>query len=531
MRRLGTKRWLVAAGIVAVLAAAAVAYGQIPAPDGTIWSCYTKSTGTIRIIDSGASCKQGETSLQWNQRGPAGATGPQGNAGPVGPAGATGSQGPKGDPGANGASGPQGPKGDTGPAGPAGATGLQGAKGDPGAAGATGPQGPKGDAGQSLTATPLAAGDAHCSGNGGVAISPANDLSTILGYVCSGAPGSQGQPGAGLIGSACALPNSTPGTVQMSVAANGAISFVCQTAGGGTDLCADVPTYPNATTQCDPATGTLSITCFAGFANVDNDITNGCEINLSTDPNNCGTVGRVVPSFPHAASGCVNGDYAILGCDMGFLDLDGFVANGCEVDLSTDPNNCGGVGIHGDSPTVTSWSCVAGQLVIAACNGENYDVDGSSFDGCEHLQTFAAHSQSTASPIGGVPVSCFDASGISIHGTLYSDSRLHNPAIENFNSTTGSAPAWHWVNATGGLCTDDYAVTFTTSGGSATTCYRLTLRTNVLTDTVNVSGSGSATMSGGSGSYSAGTNLYFTVEKTCASSVHEAIDYTITFHL
>ena len=125
MRRLGTKRWPIAAGIVALLAVAAVAYGQIPAPDGTIWGCYTKSTGTIRVIDSGTSCKQGETSLQWNQKGPAGATGPQGNAGP---AGATGPQGPKGDPGATGASGPQGPKGDVGPA---GATGPQGPRAIP----------------------------------------------------------------------------------------------------------------------------------------------------------------------------------------------------------------------------------------------------------------------------------------------------------------------------------------------------------------------------------------------------------------
>src|SRR5215204_5654247 len=166
VRRLGTKRWLFAVGIVALLAASAVAYGQIPAQDGTIWTCYTKSTGTIRIIDSGASCKNGETSLQWNQKGPAGATGPQGNAGPAG------------------ATGPQGPKGDTGPAGPTGATGLQGPKGDVGPAGATGPQGPKGDAGQSLAATPLAPGDAHCNGNGGVSISPANNLATVLGYVC-----------------------------------------------------------------------------------------------------------------------------------------------------------------------------------------------------------------------------------------------------------------------------------------------------------------------------------------------------------
>jgi hypothetical protein len=505
---------------------AAVAYGQIPAPDGTIWSCYTKSTGTMRIIDSGTSCKSGETSLQWNQKGLTGATGPQGSVGPAGPAGAIGPQGPKGDPGANGATGPQGPKGDTGPAGPAGPLG---------------PQGPKGDAGQSLTATPLAAGDTHCNGNGGLAILPANNLSTVLGYVCNGAAGPQGQPGqpgkdgkdgSNLIGSACSLPDSTPGTVQMSVAANGAISFVCHTAGGGTDLCANVPAYPNATTQCDPATGTLSITCLAGFADGDSNILNGCEINLNTDVNNCGLVGRKVPSEPNATVGCVNGDYAILGCNPGFVDLDGAFGNGCEVNLSTDPNNCGSVGNHGQTGIgVATWACVAGQLVISACQGENYDVNGFSPDGCEQFQPLQAHTQGTAVPQGSVD--CFDTSGGTITGKLYSDTRNHtNPPITAFNSTTGSAPEWYLVPATGGVfCSNDYQVTFTTQGGSPTSCYRLTLTTDKTTDTVDVSGQGSATMSGGANSYSDNTNVFFTVQKTCASTVHEAINYTITYHL
>ena len=70
---------------------------------------------------------------------PAGATGPQGAAGPKGD---TGAQGPKGD---KGDAGPAGPKGDIGEKGDTGNTGPQGPKGD---TGATGPQGPKGDTGE-----------------------------------------------------------------------------------------------------------------------------------------------------------------------------------------------------------------------------------------------------------------------------------------------------------------------------------------------------------------------------------------------
>ena len=104
-------------GVVAVAAAtaASVAYASIPGSNGVISSCYTKSTGTIRVIDSAATCKTGETSLNWNQQGAAGLPGPKGDPGPPGPKGDPGDPGPKGDPGA------PGPKGDPGPPGPPGA--------------------------------------------------------------------------------------------------------------------------------------------------------------------------------------------------------------------------------------------------------------------------------------------------------------------------------------------------------------------------------------------------------------------------
>ena len=64
-----------------LMAGGAVAYAQIPAADGTISACYTKSTGTIRIIDTGVACKKGETSLTWNQHGNPGTNGTNGKDG------------------------------------------------------------------------------------------------------------------------------------------------------------------------------------------------------------------------------------------------------------------------------------------------------------------------------------------------------------------------------------------------------------------------------------------------------------------
>jgi hypothetical protein len=58
-----------------------VATGAIPDSGGVIHGCYTKSGGTLRVIDSTVTnCKSTETSLTWNQVGPAGATGAAGTA-------------------------------------------------------------------------------------------------------------------------------------------------------------------------------------------------------------------------------------------------------------------------------------------------------------------------------------------------------------------------------------------------------------------------------------------------------------------
>jgi hypothetical protein len=121
------------AAAVLLAAAAGMALGSIPGDNGVINSCYSRSGGTLRVIDATVTnCKSGETSLNWNR---AGAPGPQGLPGPQGP---QGPQGPEGD---GGEAGLQGPQGDPGAQGP---PGVQGEQGVPGAAGATGADGVSG---------------------------------------------------------------------------------------------------------------------------------------------------------------------------------------------------------------------------------------------------------------------------------------------------------------------------------------------------------------------------------------------------
>jgi hypothetical protein len=68
---------LVVASIALIVALGGAAYASIPGPDGSIHSCVG-SRGTLRVIDSAASCDPSEQALNFSQTGPQGAAGPPG---------------------------------------------------------------------------------------------------------------------------------------------------------------------------------------------------------------------------------------------------------------------------------------------------------------------------------------------------------------------------------------------------------------------------------------------------------------------
>lgn len=86
-------------------------------------------------------------------------------------------------------------------------------------------------------------------------------------------------------------------------------------------------------------------------------------VDLQSDPANCGEVGNVC-SFPNASAACVAGSCVLDACASGWDDCDGHPANGCEVDIGTDSNNCGGCG-----QVCSSGVCAAGQCELKS-NGQ-----------------------------------------------------------------------------------------------------------------------------------------------------------------
>jgi hypothetical protein len=102
--------------------------------------------------------------------------------------------------------------------------------------------------------------------------------------------------------------------------------------------------FANATAVCD--NGTCGIeACDFGYGDCDGNAANGCETFLiGGDADNCGACGNSC-DLPHTQlTLCSGGACQILTCETGWGNCDSSTANGCETDLSGDPNNCGTCG-------------------------------------------------------------------------------------------------------------------------------------------------------------------------------------------
>jgi hypothetical protein len=99
----------------------------------------------------------------------------------------------------------------------------------------------------------------------------------------------------------------------------------------------------NATARCNQFHRCDIAVCYQDFDDCDGDSTNGCETNVRIDPDHCGGCGRKCPALSHAQRGC--GDACtIWRCDSGYRDCNAAVADGCEVNVTSDSANCGQCG-------------------------------------------------------------------------------------------------------------------------------------------------------------------------------------------
>jgi|APLak6261679142_1056127.scaffolds.fasta_scaffold00540_1 hypothetical protein len=169
--------------------------------------------------------------------------------------------------------------------------------------------------------------------------------------------------------------------------------------------------------RCTAANGTPSCTagacgiaaCTPGFANCNNQVSDGCEVNTNTSITNCGACNaQCAPA--NASPVCANGTCGIGACLPGYVNLNGLVSDGCEyfctpsnggvercdgvdnncngqVDetftLATDVNNCGTCGNVCSAPNVTVPRCVASTCGVQQCANGTANCNNQFADGCE----------------------------------------------------------------------------------------------------------------------------------------------------
>ncbi len=138
--------------------------------------------------------------------------------------------------------------------------------------------------------------------------------------------------------------------------------------------------YPNATAVCRAGACAFGA-CLPGFADCDGDHGNGCEVQIATSVDNCGGCGRVC-TRTNATQACVGGVCRIDHCDAGSADCNGVDADGCEMNVYTSLANCGACG-HACSLAHATPVCDLGTCDVATCLPNYRNCNGSAVDGCE----------------------------------------------------------------------------------------------------------------------------------------------------
>ena len=154
--------------------------------------------------------------------------------------------------------------------------------------------------------------------------------------------------------------------------------------------------------------------CLQGFGDCNGKPDDGCETQVSGNPNNCGACGVACSNNNIAQVTCSNGFQPVCDgpCKLGFADCDmNKQANGCETNITNDAANCGACGKNCAQTcvgNVAGTSCANSACSVTACSPGFFDMDGACANGCEcksapAVSTCQAPIQIAAIPAGGAP--------------------------------------------------------------------------------------------------------------------------------
>jgi hypothetical protein len=144
--------------------------------------------------------------------------------------------------------------------------------------------------------------------------------------------------------------------------------------------CTNACMLANATPKCTGLACAIA-SCTTGFKDCDGMAADGCETTIETNPGNCGSCGYKC-MLANAVPGCAMGNCTVASCNAGFGDCNGMAADGCESDILTDPQNCGGC-TNACTLANATPGCAMGNCTIASCNAGFGDCNMNPTDGCE----------------------------------------------------------------------------------------------------------------------------------------------------
>lgn len=99
----------------------------------------------------------------------------------------------------------------------------------------------------------------------------------------------------------------------------------------------------HALSNCNPQGECAISSCVGDYFDCDGVLSNGCEVDLAHDPQNCQVCGHICENPENAFPACGDSRCSLSHCMEGFGDCDRDFANGCETPLGTD-EHCGRCG-------------------------------------------------------------------------------------------------------------------------------------------------------------------------------------------
>jgi hypothetical protein len=140
--------------------------------------------------------------------------------------------------------------------------------------------------------------------------------------------------------------------------------------------------FPHASPACAGSACTIG-KCDAGWAHCIGDVMNGCETDLTTDINNCGKCSNICGKVKQGDGSCSNGLCVIDSCNAGYQDCDGDVANGCEKYVKDDVDNCGACNVQCAKLPNAAADCAEGVCGLGTCDPGFANCDNDPKTGCE----------------------------------------------------------------------------------------------------------------------------------------------------